>query len=247
MLPIFVTVQESMIQLRRDRVFVPGLVLSLLIVFAGFWVRDLTLAMETKILSDLYRFVLHIVIGAIALFWGVDLISGNEKRSSMEYRLVGPISRESYYCGIYLGLVLSLAGFGLLLLIGWYFNSLFNAVPFNFVTELGFFFAHYLGWMVLIAMGMLFATLASFHIALFVSFVAWFCGLVANLFSESLPPTMPSLFKFFIRKIGQFWDLSRFNIAHPETVDLFLFCYAAGLIVIMLALGSISFSRMDLR
>ncbi len=238
-----VLVCETFLQLARDRVFIPGLLLGMILLAAGYFLRQLSLESEFKVLADIYSATLHLGVGAFALFWGIDLIAGPDKRCAITFRLVGPHSRFGYFLSRYVGLCLCLLFFALPLWGSWQVIGAGEGA--SFLQEAQYFFSHCLGWFVLAALGMSLATITSFYISIFAGFAFWFCGLVAAPIVHNVVEELSFVQRLVLTQISLRWDLARFALPYPHVADFSLFIYSLALIVILMTLGCLRFRTLD--
>src|SRR5690606_34381136 len=99
---------ETFVLLRRDKIFVPALVISLLISVLANLASDWSVEDFEKILFDIGFFGFQMTGSLVAIFWGAKIISDSRQEGSLEVQLAAPISRGSWIIGKYAGLCLCL-------------------------------------------------------------------------------------------------------------------------------------------
>lgn len=209
------------LKLRRDRIFLPAVICGALgivfAVFASFWsIEELR-----KLLFD-FGTVGFLLLGVmIALFWGTKVVNDARKDGSIEILLATPVSRLSWLWGNYLGLALALLSLAALLLAVWQVVLLGFGLAMMTPQEwiaCGFIV---LLWLVVAALSVCFATLASSAVALFCSLLLCVSGFLAAPVLQTLSPETPASTRRVVEGIATVWNLKQFSFAETVTVGLF--------------------------
>lgn len=244
---------ETFVLLRRDKIFVPALVISLLIaamanLASGWSVEDFT-----KILFDIGFFGFQMTGSLVAIFWGAKIISDSKQEGSLEVQLAAPISRGSWILGKYLGLCLCLLTLAAILLVIWQALMLLNAFGWMHRHHLIVYAYIVLSWMVQGALAILMASFMGQAIAMFSTLCLWLVGMASSLVANTLSPDSSALTKSITIGIARFWDFQQFNLVDYVQTKSWLGpdeltwrgMYALILIVFQLSLSVTIFSRRD--
>jgi ABC-type transport system involved in multi-copper enzyme maturation permease subunit len=245
---------ESFVLLRRDRIFVPAIVVAAAV--AGFAELASSWSIDNleKVLYDVGLFGFQVTGCLVAALWGTKAISDSHQEGSLEVQLAAPISRTAWLLGKYLGLCCALALFGVILTLLW--RGMLFVIGWGHFgrVQLAAFLAMGLGWTVVAALAMLFATCTRQALALFATICAWVAGLAtapvaSALGSETAEPT-----RRIVEGLARYWDLGQLNLADhaldpgllptQELVDRAM--YGGVLILILISVACIIFNRRDL-
>jgi ABC-type transport system involved in multi-copper enzyme maturation permease subunit len=240
--------------LRRDRVFLPALVLGILIIalaqLAGQW----GIEEYFKFVYDLGTTGFHTIGAVVAILWGTKMIADSRQEGSLEVELAAPVSRTTWLLGKFFGLCLALVLLGAILILVWQgLLTMYNFPPFEYKSVV-IMAMLLMGWFVLAATAVFFAALTSQATALFSCLCMWLAGLVSTPIANVLSPTTPESTRKVVTAIARFWDLSRFNLGSyafagtfpSRTELLWIFAYGCFLSGALLGLACIVFSRRDL-
>ena len=251
--PLWILSRESFAVLKRDRVFAPALVMGLLV--AGFAALASQWSVEDfrKILFDVGLFGLQATGGLVALVWGTKLVADSRQEGSLEVQLAAPVPRPVWLLGKFVGLAVCLALLGALLLAVWQGMMLLAGYGPLRPPELLAFGLMGVGWLVLAALALFFASMARQGVALFATLCAWVTGLAAAPVAGALGVETSALARRIVGTLARYWDLQQFNYADrvldpvlPPLGDLGArFAYGGLLTLMLLTLACLVFSRRD--
>lgn len=204
---------ETFLRLRRDRIFVPaaliGCVLLIMSGLASYWgVEEFF-----KILYDLGSFAWLMTGATVAIFWGNKIIADSRQEGSLEVQLASPISRSAWLIGKFLGLTAALLLLALIFLLGWqmiYLSYGMGRVP---NRDLIAFSLLSVSWIVMGAVSIFFASMASAAIALFCSIWMFICGLLTAPIMQTLAPETPAGTRRAVETLAGLWNLHLFDIS----------------------------------
>jgi Cu-processing system permease protein len=252
--PILILMNETFLLLRRDKIFLPVLVSGFLITLLANLASDWSIEDFSKILFDVGIFGFQFTGSFVAIFWGSKLIHDSKQDGSVELSLAAPVSRSSWIIGRYLGLSISLALMTFIFLVFWQFFMALNDFGMMSAQHYTIFGFMYLGWLVIAAMSMFFASFCGTGVALFSSMSLWFAGLVTNLVYQNLSPTTAPHIKTVVNTLARIWDLQQFNLINEiYTRDIMVaselgyrLLYGIGLISVLITMTSIWFTKRDI-
>lgn len=247
-------ITETLLTLKRDKLFIPsviaGILTTALAAVVGFW------GMEEfqKILFDLGGLGYQLIGVVVALFWGTKMISDSRQSGYWEVQLAAPVHRTTWLLAKFFGLILSLAVLAVIFVAIWHLVLwYFDLKPF-FRKEWTIFGMMTLGWFLMASIAVFFASLTSQALALFCSLALWVTGLTSASIANALSPETPAFLRFFVEGIARYWNLHVFNLIDfasskdhlPGDVVQMRFVAGCLLITIFLSLAAIFFSRKDL-
>lgn len=250
---IGIIASETFILLRRDKIFVPALVISLFISAMANLASDWSVEDFTKILFDIGFFGFQMTGSLVAIFWGAKIISDSRQEGSLEVQLAAPISRGNWIIGKYFGLCLCLLVLAAILLVIWQALMLLNDFglmhPYH-LTVYGFIV---ISWMVQGALAILMASFMGQAIAMFSTLCLWLVGMASALVANTISPDSSPMTKSIASGIARFWDFQQFNLVdYVQTKAwlgqdelLYRGLYALILVAIQLSLSVTIFSRRD--
>lgn len=99
------TVRESL----RDKLLYNLLLFALLLIGASVLLADLSIAEQSKIITDMGLASINLVGVLIAIFVGISLVTKEIERRTVYTIMARPITRAQFLLGKYFGLVLTLA------------------------------------------------------------------------------------------------------------------------------------------
>ncbi len=245
---------ETFLRLRRDKIFLPAAMVGcgLLIVsgLASYWgVEEFF-----KILYDLGSFVWLFTGAMVAIFWGNKIISDSRQEGSLEVQLASPISRSAWIIGKFLGLFAALTLLGIIFLVGWqaiYLGYGMGVLP---LRDVAIFSVLSISWVIMGAVSIFFASMASAAIALFCSIWMFICGLLTAPIMQTLAPDTPASTRKAIEMLTGFWNLHLFNLSNfgvgkdfiSQTELLSRLGYGFLLVGFFISLACFFFNRRDI-
>ena len=250
---VFMVMRESFLLLRRDKIFLPAVVAGVLVTIFANVASDWGIEEFRKILFDVGALGFHITGSLVAIFWGTKTVSEARSDGSLEIQLAAPISRVSWLVGKYLGLLLGLIFFWVLVLIFWQCIMLLNNFGPLEEPQFMFFVFQLIEWALVGAVAVFYSTFAGVTIALFATISTWMAGLVSMPVSQNLPPQAKGLAVDVVQGLARFWDLRQFNLAgyatgvekiSPGEIQV-RGIYGILLILIVITVSCIFFRRRD--
>jgi ABC-type transport system involved in multi-copper enzyme maturation permease subunit len=250
---IYVVIKETILLLRRDRIFLPAIFGGIAIAIMANFASDWSIENFTKILFDVGAFGFQITGSLVAIFWGTKLINDAQRDGSIELYLAAPIPRSAWVIGRFIGLAVSLMILAVILLFFWQSTMWLNNFPFMDGPQFSVFGFMLLGWLVLAALSMFFASFCGQGVALFATISLWVTGLLNNLVYQNLGPESSPLAKGVVLVLARFWDLQQFNVVEfintpsfwQTSEVVYRLAYGGGLIAILLTGAAIWFSKRD--
>lgn len=207
----------TFLKLRRDRVQIGAVVGGLgLIAFAALasqWALEDIL----KIFFDFATFGCHVIGASIALFWGTKMVADARRDGSLEIHMAAPVGRSSWIVGNFLGLSAALIVLGGILLAFWQVAMMYLGFGWMTPQQLMIFPLLILGWMVIGALAIFFASFTSAAVALFCGSSAWVAGLVSFPVSRALGSETPESTRKLVEGIAMIWNLKQFQIGELAT------------------------------
>ncbi|SMF82570.1 ABC transporter permease subunit [Pseudobacteriovorax antillogorgiicola] len=247
-------ISETFLRLRRDRIFLPALVvgtaLLLLSGLASYWgVEEFF-----KILYDLGTTAFHLTGAMVAIFWGTKLISDSRQEGSLEVQLASPLGRSQWLVGKFLGLASTLILLALAFLIGWQLVYFGYGMGWMGWKSVAIFSILTLSWLTMGAVAILFSSMSSYAVALFSSVWLLICGLLAAPIMQSMSPETPEAVRKVVEVFAGIWNLHYFNLyeygnsaeAIAWGTALARLGYGVALIGMFLSLAAFAFNRRDL-
>lgn len=244
--------KESTTLLRRDRVFIPALLATVMICAFAQIASEWTIEGFEKVLYDIGSFGLTLTGSFVALFWGAKALADSRHDGSLEVRLAAPVGRASYIVGKYLGLALSLTIIAVFMVGVWQIFLLlfgYDALSHERLVAFGFML---IGWLTLGAMTMLLATFCGQGVALFSGISLWLAGMSTALVANTLPNDVSAPLAAMVHGIARVWDLQQFNLFSAPTAVMtasetlvWRGAYGSLLILVCITLAALIFSRRD--
>jgi ABC-type transport system involved in multi-copper enzyme maturation permease subunit len=209
---------ETFLRLRRDKIFVPAALVGcgLLIMsgLASYWGVEEFI----KILYDLGSFAWLMTGTTVAIFWGNKIIADSRQEGSLEVQLASPISRSTWLLGKFLGLTGALFLLSLIFLAGWQSIYLGYGMGWLPVRDIILFSLLSVSWVVMAAVSIFFASLASGAVALFCSIWMFVAGLITAPIMQALSPDTPASTRQAVEMLAGIWNLHLFD-ASQYTID----------------------------
>jgi ABC-type transport system involved in multi-copper enzyme maturation permease subunit len=214
---VYVVALETFILLRRDKIFVPGLVTALLIALFASLAANWGIEEFDKLLFDVGYFGFEVMGGLIAIFWGTKIVSDSRQEGALEVQLAAPVPRPVWLVAKFLGLAGTLVLLGVSLLVLWQAVMLANDYGVMRPPEVAAFALMVLGWLVLAAASLALGCVVRQGLALFGAVCLWVTGLASVLVAHALPEDTPEASRAAVRLIARIWDLGQFNLTDQAT------------------------------
>lgn len=252
---LFAIAHETWILLRRDRIFVPFILMVILVTTIANLASDWAIEDFTKILFDFGAAGFHITGGLVAIMWGTKTLIDSRSQGAVETQLATPVSRATWLVGKYLGLASMLVALALVFIAVWQSVMAINKFGIMGKPELIMFGFLVVDWLIVAAMAVMFAALMSSAVALFSCAMLWVVGLSAPSIQLVMAPDADPTAKVIVGGLAKYWNLQQFVLSDylnspgvfPTAHDLEMrLLYAGCLIGIMLTAGAVGFSRRDL-
>jgi Cu-processing system permease protein len=248
-------VGDSFLRLRRDKLFFPAIVTSVILFCFASLASDWVIEEVYKVLFDIGYTVFHVTGVLVAVFFGAKLLADTSVDGSIEVQLASPMSRATWLLGSYAGLACALLLLGAVLIASW--QGIMLAFGFGFMKPelLHVFLMIMVIWLVMGAMSIMFGSFNSFGVSLFSSLALWIVGMVTAPISQLQLPEGAENTGKITKTLAFLWDLRQFNLADyaflqtwrlPPEVALQKLGYAGSLIGLFLLLACITFSRRDI-
>lgn len=210
---IFAVASETFLRLRRDKIFLPALLIGVgllgLTGLASFWgVEEFF-----KILYDLGTAAYLFTGASVAIFWGNKIVSDSRAEGSLEVQLASPIGRSVWLIGKFLGLSAALLLLGLGFLIAWQGIYFSYGMSWMQTFDLQLFAVLTLTWLILAALSIMFASFATQSVALFCTIWMFVCGMISAPIMQTLSPETPAGTRRIVSAIAGLWNLNAFNIS----------------------------------
>lgn len=251
---VAVIARETFLLLRRDKVFVPALIISIVISALANLASDWSVEDFTKILFDIGFFGFQITGSLVAIFWGAKIINDSRQEGSLEVQLAAPVDRGHWIIGKYLGLCACLIVLAVILLTIWQSLMLLNG--FGWMTKIALVVYAFmvLSWLVQGALAILMASFMGQAIAMFATLCLWLTGMASALVANTVSPESSPLMKTLTSGIARFWDFQQFNLVDHAMTKPWLSqsdlmnrgAYGLILILLQLTLAVTIFSKRDI-
>ncbi|HYX36158.1 MAG TPA: ABC transporter permease subunit [Oligoflexus sp.] len=245
---------ETFLRLRRDKIFVPAALVGcgLLIMsgLASYWGVEEFI----KILYDLGSFAWLMTGTTVAIFWGNKIIADSRQEGSLEVQLASPISRSTWLLGKFLGLTAALVLLSLIFLAGWQSIYLSYGMGWMPVRDVILFSLLSVSWVVMAAVSIFFASMASAAVALFCSVWMFVAGLITAPIMQTLSPDTPEGTRKAVETLAGIWNLHLFDASQYTAGKEFLsqmellsrLGYGALLIGVFMSMACFFFNRRDI-
>jgi ABC-type transport system involved in multi-copper enzyme maturation permease subunit len=244
---------EAFLLLRRDKIFVPAVVIGVLVAAFANLASDWSIEDFGKILFDLGYFGFHTAGSLVAIFWGAKAVTDSRQEGALEVQLAAPIGRSTWITGKYLGMVLALLLYAVILLAIWQGLMLANDFGLMSRPQLAAFGFMTLSWLVAAALATLFASFCRQAVAMFATLSLWVVGLMSSLVAHALAPDTPQATKTFVNTVARLWDFQQFNLIAQASSGTMLakteLWWRAGygglLILALITVACVIFERRD--
>lgn len=253
---VILTVTRDHIRLlRRDRIFIPALIIGFVLVQIAIGLSEMSIENLDQVMFNFAHLAYTLTGSTIAVLWGSSMISESRKDGSIETILASPISRSSLVIGKFLALIVTLSIFAILVT-GFMQASMwmqnFGWLSHNQLFALGF---SVMGWFLVAAVALFFSSIAGTSIALFCSGSAWLLGILSSPIYQSMAQQkMNPLTKSVMKYTAYVWDLQRFNLSELIYRDVAIgwrqvsehFAYGLTTIVFLIVTTCLFMTRRDL-
>ena len=250
---LVIVTRETLLLLRRDRIFLPALAASVTAALAAEAVSDWSVEEFFKILFDVGYFGLQLLGIFVSLFWGIKSITDSRQQGALEVQLAAPISRPTWLIGKFLGLAIALTALGVIQVAIFQVFMRFNDFGWLTPPEIAAFVLMIEGWIVLAALATLFASFCGQAVAMFSALALYIVGLGSSLVANTLNPNAPASTRAAVEFVARLWDFQQFNVVEPAVLGGFpgraeLWArggYGLVLILILVSIACVVFSRRD--
>jgi len=241
--------RETFYLLMRGPVFLPALFFSIIVAAFAAIASSWGVAEFRKILFDIGSFGFHFIGNLVAIIWSIKILAVSRMEGSLEVQLASPVSRSSWLIGRFAGIVLTLLLTGFLMLAIWQATMLLTDFGLMTLSEFLSLTLQILGWCVVAAMALFFASFCGLITALFASFSLWIAGLLTELIADTMGHDGALSLQIFFKFLVKVWNLQSFNRGPSELMDhgLTIFGYTSlyGLVLMgfFISAASLSFTR----
>jgi ABC-type transport system involved in multi-copper enzyme maturation permease subunit len=212
---IIATAQETFITLRRDQIFYPALIITVLIFLIASFVAEWSVDDIRIIFFNFSQTLFRLSGDILALLFGTKILQDAKADGSIETSLSRPIGRGSWVLGKYLGLASCLILFGVSAGLSWkLIDFIFSmGIPSDLLFwGIGFAICE---WLIVAAVSVFFSTIGGFGSALFASSMLWILGLLAGAIASSFSGDNEGFdFVNLVDKVAIFWNFDRFTLIH---------------------------------
>jgi ABC-type transport system involved in multi-copper enzyme maturation permease subunit len=250
---ILTIAQETILLLRRDFIFLPLVLLTIGVVLFAKTASLWSIYEQHKFLYDICFATLHLCGSLATIYWSTKLFSDSRQDGSLEMLLSAPIRRWTVLLGRYLGLAFILAIYCMTsaLFIQFVTRYFFGYAWFNSRELLAILF-YFEAWLVVAALGTMFASMGGQTTALFSTSLLWFIGLTSSGFALAIDNEQ-AVAREVAQMIARVWNLQNFNLGSyvgletfPSAHDLVVrLLYGISIILITLTIGCIAFQKKD--
>ncbi|MGE0172857.1 MAG: ABC transporter permease subunit [Oligoflexales bacterium] len=248
-------VGDSFLRLRRDKLFFPAIMTSIILFCFASLASDWVIEEVYKVLFDIGFSVFHITGVLVAAFFGSKLLADTSVDGSIEVQLASPMSRATWLLGSYVGLSCALLLLGAILIASW--QGIMYAFGFGPLKPafLHIFLMMMVIWLIIGAVSIMFGCFNSFGVSLFSSLGLWVIGMITAPISLLKVPEGAETTSKITKTLAFLWDLRQFNLADyaflqswrlPPEVVIQKLTYAGSLIGLFLLVACIIFSRRDI-
>ena len=210
---------ETLYLLLRGPVFLPSLFFSVILAAFAALASSWSVAEFRKILFDIGVFGFHLTGNLIAIIWSVKILAVARMDGSLEVQLASPVSRSSWMLGRFLGIVIALFITGFFMLVIWQgimFVTAFGVMKLNEFLALSL---QIMGWCVIAAVALFFASFCGLVTALFAAFSLWLAGLLTELVSQTVHAENGQILAKTFQVLSRIWNLQSFNRGPSEFLE----------------------------
>jgi Cu-processing system permease protein len=245
---------ETFLRLRRDRIFLPALLVGVGLLslsgLASYW----GIEEFYKILYDMGAAAYLFTGATVAIFWGNKVVADSKQEGSIEVQLASPVGRSTWLIGKFLGLAMGLFLLAIGFLVAW--QLIYAAWTLGWIkpNDLLIFALLTLVWLILGALAICLACVASSGVALFCSAWAFLAGLMSAPIMQALSAETPASTRRAVEIIAGLWNLHYLNLASFGGQSHFVspsdllsrVAYGLALCVFFLALACAAFQKKDI-
>ena len=255
----YIIARETFVLLRRDKIFLPMIVVGLCLVFFSSMMQSSSADELVKAMFNMGTAGFFFTGIVICLLWGIKSICESRRDGSIELQLTAPVTRSQWLIGKYLGLCCSLFMVGVILFVAFQLMLYLDFKELMSWKQVLVFVYLFIGWLVFAAICTLFSTFCNTPTATFSSFCVWVTGMLSGVIVATIPPrSEDSLLESSVKVFASFWDFQRFNLVDhaveywgvdtfPPPSDLLWFAaYGIAVVVFLLSAATIIFSYRDL-
>lgn len=246
--------QETLVLLRRHKVFVPVIVAFGVIAFASTLTGQLSLEDFRKVLFDFGSLGFHLAGGVMAIFWGAKSMTDSRQEGSLEVQLASPVTRSTWLVGKFLGLSCALLTLGVIFLGLWQGLMLAFDVGWMTTREIIAFGFLILIWNILAAVVVFFSSFCDLPVAVFSSTMFWVLGMAAPYLPTGLGADASVFASVISKALAKYGNLHTFNLSDlayqadfPGLDDLaWRLTNGLAMTAFIIALACALFSRRDI-
>lgn len=248
---ILVIASETFTLLRRDRIFVPTLLIGFFLIFLSSIISGFTIEDMSTVYFDFSLAAFNIAGSFVAILWGTKTIADAKIDGAIDVQLASPIDRSQWLVGKFLGMALTLCSFGTILALILILAMLFNQYGSPQMKHTWIFAGYIEGWVVLAAMSIFFSTFSTPAISMFSSLCAWGIGLTAEPVSRILNEETNQFSTQVVEVLVIMWNFQNFDLSSlltspmPDQELLQRFIYGLSLCISIVATASLIFRRRD--
>lgn len=242
---------HSFATLRRDKIFLPVIIAGIAVSFFAAIASEWTMEGFRKVLFDIGVTGFYLTGTVVAVLWGAKAVVDAQDNGGMELELAAPIGRSTWLVGKFLGLCLSMILFAVILTVLWQAIiglSGYGWLKSHEVIAFGFLLV---GWLVISAAAVFFATVCSHAVAQFATASVWVIGMAIDMIAKSMLTSTNAMLQTIVEVIAKVWDLQQFNLiqyaSNPELYSrqelLWRLSYGVLLVTILITASCWTISR----
>jgi Cu-processing system permease protein len=238
----------------RERVLYNLVFFAMVMTLSGLLLGQLSIRQDEKIIKDIGLASIDLFGTAIALIMGVGLVAKEIERRSLYPLLAKPLTRSEFFLGKFAGLAFTLLVNVGAMTVGLYATLLATKGSVS-VDLLGGIIPLYLGFLLVVALAMLFSTLTSSTLSavctLGVALAGRYSDVIRNI-REVAPDTPRLVVDFLYYAVPNFRNFDfKTRVAYGEAVPLevlaWVAVYALVYLTVALGLGLLIFRSRDLQ
>ena len=207
---------DTLTLLRRDKAFLPAIIISLFFGVFAVLAADWGIEEFDRIILDIGKLCFQLTGGLIAIFWGVKSISDSRSEGSLEVQLSSPISRVSWIFGKFLGVSSALVILGYSMFVTWSVALYLGGYSWLSTDYLLVFTFQILSWIIVSSFAIFFSSFMSSATSMFSVLCTWIIASVSSSIVGTLTEDTNAVTRFIIEKTQSLLDLSHFIIGSIE-------------------------------